>query len=242
MSLIYEDLKLDYDNIKINDNLNELLFTEDESLRPKVRKMLLKIGILFLKSLEIENKIKINDIILVGSMINYNYQNNSDIDIHIILDKSKINDDIEFIDDYFRAKGKAFIDDNEFKLGNHDIEIYVEDIDTKSYSSGKYSLLEDKWITKPIKNVLVLDKDNIEKKYNKITKEIDELLNSGNASIDDIEKIKEKIRKMRNIGLKNGGEFSTENLTFKFLRMNKYFDKLKELKKKLNKEYITEIN
>jgi len=41
-----------------------------------------------------------------------------------------------------------------------------------------------------------------------------------------IDGIKEKLKKYRSIGLENEGEYSYENLTFKFLRRNGYIQKL----------------
>jgi hypothetical protein len=49
------------------------------------------------------------------------------------------------------------------------------------------------------------------------------------ASADDardIERIQNKIRKMRRAGLDKAGEFSTENLAFKILRNQGYLERL----------------
>jgi hypothetical protein len=42
----------------------------------------------------------------------------------------------------------------------------------------------------------------------------------------DLKRLSEKIRKMRQSGLAEGGEFSVENLAFKVLRNMKYLDKI----------------
>ena len=49
------------------------------------------------------------------------------------------------------------------------------------------------------------------------------------------EKIKDKIKKMRQTGLDREGEFSTENLTFKILRNNGYLGKMVDMKN----DYLT---
>jgi hypothetical protein len=45
-------------------------------------------------------------------------------------------------------------------------------------------------------------------------------------ALDYINTLKEKLKDYRNNGLKREGEYSYENLTFKFLRRNGYIQKL----------------
>jgi hypothetical protein len=45
-----------------------------------------------------------------------------------------------------------------------------------------------------------------------------------------VDKYKEKIRKYRSCGLKSEGEFSYENLVFKYLRRSGYIGKLNDFK------------
>jgi hypothetical protein len=54
-----------------------------------------------------------------------------------------------------------------------------------------------------------------------------------NTALGKIEKFKEKLKKYRSSGLEKDGEFSYENLVFKFLRRNQYIDKLYNFKNKL---------
>jgi len=49
-------------------------------------------------------------------------------------------------------------------------------------------------------------------------------------AIDRAEKLKEKIRKLRQSGLDDIGEYSVENLAFKTLRRNGYLGKLSDAK------------
>ena len=51
--------------------------------------------------------------------------------------------------------------------------------------------------------------------------------------VEHIDKLKNKLKKFRSAGLEKGGEYSYENLTFKFLRRNGYIKKLFELKNRL---------
>jgi hypothetical protein len=45
--------------------------------------------------------------------------------------------------------------------------------------------------------------------------------------------LRDKIKKMRQSGLEKGGEFSVENLSFKYLRNNNYLEKLHTIIKKM---------
>ena len=59
---------------------------------------------------------------------------------------------------------------------------------------------------------------------------IDLVCTSNKAEV--IEKLHEKIVKMRKAGLEKGGEFSTANVVFKELRRQGYIDKLADCKTK----------
>ena len=72
--------------------------------------------------------------------------------------------------------------------------------------------------------------DNIETMVD--TKEIDE-------SMDDIQRFKDKLKKHRGKGLKDKGEYSYENLAFKFLRRNGYLKKLNDVRNELIDKSLT---
>ena len=57
-------------------------------------------------------------------------------------------------------------------------------------------------------------------------------LDEGNyeEAIDGVDKLTEKIKKMRQSGLESGGEFSVENMVFKVLRRNGMLDRLYDIK------------
>ena len=54
-----------------------------------------------------------------------------------------------------------------------------------------------------------------------------------------IDEIKKKLKKYRGAGLKDKGEYSYENLAFKFLRRNGYLGKLNDIKNKLIDKSLT---
>jgi hypothetical protein len=99
-------------------------------------------------------------------------------------------------------------------------------------------VLNDEWIDKPVREDKKIDTEILKGKINQWMSKIDTVIN--NASEEDIESAKEyvknlkdKIKKFRSSGLKQEGEYSYENLTFKYLRRNGYLDKLFDFEKQL---------
>ena len=65
----------------------------------------------FIEFCDAEN-LKFNDIILTGSLANYNYNNNSDLDVHVVLDFNQISENKEFIGDFFKMKKHSTLINN----------------------------------------------------------------------------------------------------------------------------------
>ena len=85
--------------------------------------------------------------------------------------------------------------------------------------------MRDRWLTKPRPVSVDVDLQSVRCKAESLMYEIDQVLQSPNR-LSSIDRIKEKIRNMRQSGLERSGEFSTENLAFKILRRNGYLEKL----------------
>ena len=60
-------------------------FWKNSKLSNKIRKNLLQVAQDFLSFVKLK-KLKIVDIVLTGSLANYNYNEKSDVDVHIVLD------------------------------------------------------------------------------------------------------------------------------------------------------------
>jgi predicted nuclease of predicted toxin-antitoxin system len=163
---ILDNINIDDDKFKIKNELNQKIWVDDK-LNPEIRKILLKNAIEFLKYSEL-NKLNINDIIITGSIANYNWTDESDVDLHILMDVSQISDDSDLVNDYLKLQKNRWNDLINPKLFNHDIEIYVQDINEPHQSTGVYSLFNDNWQKKPIKQLITIDRDIIEKKANDI--------------------------------------------------------------------------
>ena len=227
-------------SFKPKNELNEK-FWINEKIKPIIRKRLLKIADDFIDFLKIDIK-KIEDVLFLGSLANYNWSKYSDIDLHLVIDMKKINKDIELVKDYFDAKKKVWsVDHDELKICGFPVEIYVQDKSEQNASVGMFSLEKNKWLNKPIEiNDEDFNKQKIKEKAAKLMTDIDDLLNDyknkpnfNQLTIisDKSKKLYDKIKRLRKQGLDSeAGETSVGNIVFKVLRRNEYLGKLIDLK------------
>jgi hypothetical protein len=207
-------------------------------MNPEVREKLLEIANLFIDF--VGTDILITDIIMIGSLVNYNWSKYSDIDLHIVLNYNQFpqNSKNLFVE-YFDLKKIVFNQKHDIKIFGYDVECFVQDEVETTFSSGIYSILYDMWVNEPQKiNEKNVDIDLIKEKSKQWMRIIDGVVDN----IDDenpeeikniVKKYKEKLKKFRNCGLQSGGEMSVENLVFKLLRRNGYIGKLYDLPTKL---------
>lgn len=237
---VIEPNSIDVDYLQKHENLNLDIFDHDKKMHSDVRKALIKIAIEFIKFAKIEN-LKYKDIILTGSLANYNWTEQSDLDVHILTDFNQIHSDQEFVGEYFRTKKNLWTEKFPIKVKGHDVEVYVQDINEPHSSTGIYSLIKNEWLTKPIDKMIALDVANIQLKAADFMNAIDEISDSENKDeiVKEIDRIQEKLRNYRKGGLEKEGEYSTENLVFKILRHTGYLEKLVEIKKSLLTDILT---
>jgi predicted nucleotidyltransferase len=210
-------------------------------LKPEVRSGLLKIAKDFIDFIGIDS-IVIEDIIFVGSLANFNWSNYSDIDVHVIIDKSLIEGSEELIGEFFDAKKVIYNDKNEITVKGYDVELYAQDIDEElEASGGVYSVLFTKWLKTPTKTEVSYNKDKIIKKVQFFKKILDNIkeMDDTKEKITKIDALREKIRKYRKSGLKKSGEYSDENLIFKYMRRIGFIEELKNLKQKTNDSLLS---
>lgn len=241
---IINEVKASDVDLKSFEKKNELnpKFWNNEKLNYKVRRRLLKIADDFVEFSGIKSS-HIKDIVFLGSLSNYNWSRHSDVDLHIIVDFSKVNKDVKFVKEYFEAKRKIWNSEHDsLKIYNFPIEIYVEDIDEKNSSESSFSLENNKWLKKAEPgSEITIDKDKIRKKSADIMTKIDELSDTykSKSDISDIELISTKVKKLfdkikllRKDGLDSkAGEYSVGNIVFKVLRRTGYVSKIVDLKR-----------
>lgn len=247
MSLLDELLEISKEDKKIvksfktKETLCGAIFKKDGAdykLIPEVRKKLLEISNNFIESLGVE--FFVHDIHLMGSLANYNWSSYSDVDLHIVVDmdefgNSKSESLRKIFEEFFEAKKEVWNERHDIKIKNFDVEIYAQDLNHQVFSEGIYSVLNDKWLSKPEKKKVKIDEQKILKKAEDYIKKIDVLIKRSETEdvSEQLAAIKEKLKDMRKSGLESGGEFSYENLTFKLLRRNGYIAKLFDIRSKL---------
>lgn len=211
-------------NIAYHDELNPEVWDGTE-LRVDVRYKLLEIAQRFVEYLEVPN-FKLLDVILRGSLVNYNYTQYSDFDLHIVTDYAELNCDIT--EPFYMAKKLIWNDQHDITIKGHEVELYVEDKDAHNVSAGMYSVLDNKWIDVPTHEKPSIDDRAVNAKARDLMTQITRAVKAGSA--EDLDRLKDKIKTMRQSGLDANGEFSTENLAFKIIRNKGYMEKLYKAK------------
>ena len=221
--------------MKFHDTLNDKIWDlNTEDLIPEVKEKLEEIAEAFIEFLEIPTDAVLNKVI-TGSSASYNYNEFSDLDLHIIVDYDKVHEDCPLVNGYLNSLKKQFNDNHDIFIHGVPVELYAEQKDQGTVHNGLYSL-QTGWIDKP-KKIPPTDNDAaVEAKYNEIKELVDKCDDSEEAA-----ELLEKIYNMRKAGLAEAGEFCTENLTFKKLRNEGCMDKLRQLKKeKIDKQLSLE--
>jgi len=222
-------------------------FWKDDKFDPKIREKLLMIANDFYSALKFPAKIQ--DIQLTGSLANYNWTDKSDFDVHVLVDFSEIDDNVELFKIAVDGARCMWNLRHNLKIKGFDVELYAQDINEPHTASGLFSLLNNKWIRIPKYNPPEIDYKDVDKKFQGMVSDILNVENVvstsdfSNVSPEEIYKLavklKKKILEMRKEGLSRSGEFSVENLVFKKLRNEGYIEKIIEL---ISKSYTNIYN
>ena len=227
-------------SFKVKKELNPK-FWPNGKLNSRVRLRLMDIADDFVKELAV-NWVKPKDVILTGSIANYNWSRYSDVDLHILIDFKKVYPkNQEFVDDYFKAKKENWLANHEdLKIFGYPIEISVEDSNKDNPSSGRYSLYKNKWVVEPNDfQDAVINQEFVKKRAAMFMTQIDDIEEKLNKEQDTHKcekygdkayKIFDKLKKMRNEGLSsNKKEMSSGNIIYKIIRRTGYLDKIWEI-------------
>ena len=214
--------------------LNPKLWDENLLLNSEVKANLLKIAEDFIVKSKIKRKI-VKDIVVTGSIANYNWSKYSDIDLHLIID-FELTSNEELMKNYLDEKKSNWNNKHVIEMFGHEVEIYIQDLKEIHTSTGIFSIIKNKWIVVPthitVKN---LDRPSIIKKakvINAYIRHLEDLFDKKEyEKVNELSFIlKGKLRKMRKSGLDKYGEYSVENLAFKVLRRLGRVDKIDDLK------------
>jgi predicted nucleotidyltransferase len=238
-STINSEIKIPQDVInsfEIKSNLNTEFWT-DEKLNQEVKDSLLTIATDFFNGLELPSNVKIKDIVFTGSLANFNWSKFSDVDLHIVLDFGEIEGNDKLIQSFFDAQKNLWNLKHDITIHNFPVEIYVQDAKSKLHATAVYSIKNNKWILKPSKEELKINKNVIRTKALKFISKLKDIKKDYEAQnysevIKKSELLGKKIKNYRTSGLESGGEYSMENLVFKVLRRSPFMEILNDYKAK----------
>jgi hypothetical protein len=146
-------------------------------------------------------------------------------------DFNEYGDKKELVKELFKIKKTLFNSTHDITVKGYDVELYVQDTSEPHISSGVYSVLYDQWINEPSKDEVVIDEKVLESKVQNWMEKIDNVIEDVededlDTALQYIDSLKDKLKEYRDNGLQKSGEYSYENLVFKFLRRNNYIQKL----------------
>ena len=236
-------------SFKVKDELNSEIWDyansendKEPNLKPDIVEKLLEISENFINFLGID--VDVEDITMTGSLANYNWSSFSDIDLHVLIDFDNTNIDKSVLRELFNAKQGMWNSIHDIEVHGYEVELYAQDANEPHFSTGVYSVLNNEWLVSPVKLGDTWDDNKLLHKSLSWMDMIDGVerksyLQEPEETLEIIQKIKEKLKKFRRCGLEERGEFSYENLVFKFLRRNGYLRKLSELKNKITDETLS---
>lgn len=222
------------ESLELHSQLNSRLFDENAHLREDVRDRLVEIGDEFVSNLEEDGvPLKVCDYWLVGSNAAYNYQSDSDVDLHIIVNMEDLDVDekiLRLLYDYIKSNWSQKYD---VTIKGHPLEIYLEDSRTSSASNGIYSIKKDKWIKVP-------DPQEDKRLYPEESELYRDWLSRYNNLKDEgVEQFIDDLYLMRKEALASEGEFALGNLIFKEFRNSGRLDALRDRKNEIKSRELT---
>lgn len=230
---IADSKSIELDSFELNDELNPDIWLNEDKIRPEVAVRLVEIAKDFLKNIGLDD-IDYEDITFTGSLANFNWSKYSDVDLHVLINFSDLDENVDLVREFFRAKSGLWNKDHDIRIRDFEVEIYGQDSEEPHISTGVYSLLKNKWLVKPTKEPTDINYRCVENKAERLMDMIDQAQElfykeDYKESYRFGKKIKEKIKKFRKCGLERGGQFSEENIAFKVLRRNGYLEKLSNI-------------
>lgn len=207
---------------KTKDTLNQKFFNGN-ILKDDVRTALLDIAEKFKEDLDLP--FEPVDVYFTGSCANYNYNEYSDIDLHLVYDFENVGEAAEILSNYLFSAKKVFNDKYDIKIKGYPVEVGAENQAEPLVSSGVYSLVQNKWVKEPNNaNTEIQEPDA--PFYQEVINDIEEAIQSNNSKIIGDEW--KELAQLRKLSLAKEGEFGPGNTLFKKLRNEKYLERLKD--------------
>lgn len=231
-------------SFEIQNELNPEIWVfdgENYKMKPEIREALLEIVEDYINFTNLD--VDVEDVTLTGSLSNFNWSEFSDVDLHILVDFPT--DPSSLLKKYLDSRRIIWNSIRDVTVKDFDVEVYAQDTSEPHFASGVYSVLYDEWIVEPQQDdEVVIDTKKLLTKAKLWMDKIDRIEDDAKRvepeeMFDRIEKLKKKMKKYRSSGLKDEGEYSYENLTFKFLRRNNYLKKINDVRNTLIDKTLT---
>ena len=212
--------------VEYHDTLNPKLW-DNSSLDTEVRYKLMAIAMHFAKFLNVP-KLNLKDITVSGSNAAYGYAESSDLDLHLVVTMPQ---DRPELAELYTAKKNEYNFTHDITIKGIDVELYVQDVQQPHRSAGIYSILNDRWISKPKHQPPTIRDQDVMSKARNYSARINAAMRAND--LNTARETMSDIRKLRQSGLEHGGEYSVENLAFKLLRARGKIDKFRRYINKL---------
>lgn len=238
MNKLWEEFKkeaeIDLQSLMPKDHLHKSFWNRKMMLREPLRQKLLLIAQDFFKSLNLPEGVELKDITITGSIASYNWSKYSDIDLHLILDFSQVDENEDLVKEYFGGKIFSWNNKHNIRMNDHEVEIYVQNESEPHMAAGVYSVLNNDWADKPTKAEFEVDLDTTKKKADQLIDRIERIYDlfegrEYSKAMYSAKKLKERIKEMRRSGLADEGVYSPENMAFKLLRRSGHIELLYKL-------------
>lgn len=213
------------EKVELHDTLNPKIW-ENDKLKSEVKDKLEEIIDQFILELHDNDiPVKVLDARLVGSNASFNYTENSDMDVHLIVNTQEASCDtnvLTLLYNYFKSN---FNDKYDISIHGIPVELYIEDVGASAVSNGIYSIYDDEWIKYP-EPVEVPDID-ITDDFAVLERRYKNIIEDNNA--EEAEELLDELYLRRKDSLATEGEYGRDNLLFKQFRSEGYLDGLKEV-------------
>ena len=219
--------------VQFHKELNPLIW-RGSVIKPQVRYKLLQIARHFIDFIDIP-ELLLKDVTISGSNAAYSYTAQSDIDLHLIVTVPKERELL--LKPLYDAKKNQYNYVHDIKIKGIDVEVYVQPEDQKHHSLGIFSVLDNKWVSEPTMGTIKIDDGDVEAKVENYLNKIMQALTTDD--IDEAKEMYQEIRKLRQSGLEQGGEFSVENVAFKVLRAKGFIQQLQQHINKLQDKALS---
>lgn len=220
--------------------LNRLFWTSDDKLKTGVKDVLLDVAGDIKSDIEelAGTEVVFKRIMFVGSLTSVNYDDESDVDLHFLVDLSDYTGkELKLVRSFFDYYARYF-NNKGYTIYGHSIEIYIQDTMEDFVSPGVYDIEADEWLYGPDKDIIEVTRAERREAEGVLRRIKDLRAEFDSGSVVDIEGFRGKVRgvfddikKARQKGKssKEGFLKSPENIVFKLLRRNGALDRITKL-------------